>query len=446
MDNVTIKVEKVSKKYCRNLKRSLRYGLKDLAGELLLHKKPQGELRRDEFWALRNISFELRKGESLGIVGINGSGKTTLLNMLNGLLKPTKGKITIRGRVGAMIELGAGFQPLLSGRENIAINASVLGMTRREILQKMDEIIEFADIGEFIDAPVQTYSKGMKMRLGFSVATQLISPDLLIIDEVLATGDIAFRSKCQKRINEIVDAGASLVLVSHSNAQIEGLCQKTLFLNKGIAQAYGPTPDVIQEYLAFINKNTLAQEKQKSASASTYGASTSKARMWQHADSSLFEVTNIELLNSAGEPQDQFQMLEPLTIRFHFVAHQPIKGLLIRFTFANLEGIEVSSFRTGEDDRPNWYGPGYVDCVVPELLLREGPYVLHAAAAQKESNKHTGQILFKSESVADFSVVPNSKISEELGPSGLIYTAASWNFKHADTPSASQPSSLSLSL
>jgi ABC-type polysaccharide/polyol phosphate transport system ATPase subunit len=445
LDNVTIRVEGVSKKYCRNLKRSLRYGLKELARELLLRQKPQEELRRDEFWALRDINFEVRRGESLGIVGVNGSGKTTLLNMLNGLLKPTKGSITVRGRVGAMIQLGAGFQPLLSGRENIYINAAILGMTRQEIQQKLDDIIEFADIGEFIDAPVQTYSKGMKMRLGFSVATRLVNPDVLIIDEVLATGDIAFRSKCQKRINEIVDSGSALVLVSHSIGQIEALCQKTLFLNKGSVQAYGPTPDVIQEYLAFAHSLALEQEK-SSEIVVKQGSNSSKARLWQHADPRLFEVINIEILNELRLPQERFQILEPLVIRLHFVAHQPIKGLVVRFSLANLEGVDITSFKTRDMDSPDLQsGTGYVDCIVPELPLREGPHLVHAAVARKEGSRHTGQILFKSEAVAEFSIQPNSMISEELGYSGLVYTPVEWSFSASDI-SFNQSSNLSKSL
>ncbi|MCU0537028.1 MAG: ABC transporter ATP-binding protein, partial [Hydrococcus sp. Prado102] len=407
-NDITIIADRVYKKYCSNLKRSLRYGLLDLGNEILGKNAWGGKLRRDEFWSLQNVSFELRRGESLGIIGVNGSGKTTLLNVLYGLLKPTKGKVRLRGRVGAMIQLGAGFQPVLSGRENIYTNAAILGMSNRVIKQKLDEIIEFADIGQFIDAPVQTYSKGMLMRLGFSIATHLVEPDILIVDEVLATGDIGFRSKCQKRINDIVDAGASLVLVSHSNAQIEALCQKTLFLNKGVVKGYGPTPEIIQDYLAYINQNTLALKKEESAQE-TNNSATHNAKMWQHADPSHFEVTKIELLNATREPQTQFCMLDSLVIRLHFVAHRPVNGLVVRLTITGLDGKEISGFKTGESDRPNWHGEGYVDCIVPELPLREGVYAIDAAAAQKESSRHTGQILFKSQSVAEFSVVPHLK-------------------------------------
>ncbi len=196
--DVLVRVEGVSKKFCRDLKRSLWYGLKDTAADLL-GRNGASSLRLDEFWAVDGVSFELRRGDCLGLIGRNGAGKTTLLKMLNGLMKPDKGRIEIRGRVGALISLGAGFNPILTGRENIYVNGSVLGLPTREIDAKLDEIVDFAEIGEFIDSPVQSYSAGMQVRLGFAVATAL-RPDVLLLDEVLAVGDAAFRAKCYDRL------------------------------------------------------------------------------------------------------------------------------------------------------------------------------------------------------------------------------------------------------
>jgi lipopolysaccharide transport system ATP-binding protein len=193
-DEVLVKVEGVSKKFCRDLKRSLWYGVKDISSELFGAKK-NGQLRPKEFWAVDDVSFELRRGECLGLIGHNGAGKSTLLKMLNGLIKPDKGTITMHGRIGALIELGSGFNPILTGRENIYNNGSVLGFSRKEIDAKFDSIVEFAELSEFIDTPVQNYSSGMKVRLGFAVAAQM-EPDVLLIDEVLAVGDIGFSFKC----------------------------------------------------------------------------------------------------------------------------------------------------------------------------------------------------------------------------------------------------------
>jgi lipopolysaccharide transport system ATP-binding protein len=196
--DIIVRVEGVSKKFCRDLKRSLWYGLKDTAADLLGGRSSNG-LRPDEFWALDGVSLELARGECLGLIGRNGAGKTTLLKMLNGLIKPDKGRIELAGRVGALISLGAGFNPILTGRENIYVNGSVLGLTKKEIDSKLAEIVAFAEIDDFIDTPVQSYSTGMQVRLGFAVATAM-QPDVLLLDEVLAVGDVAFRAECYERL------------------------------------------------------------------------------------------------------------------------------------------------------------------------------------------------------------------------------------------------------
>ena len=227
-----IKVENLSKKFCKDLKTSLWYGVKDLALGLSGNKNDR-ELRPKEFWAVKDISFELRRGECLGLIGHNGAGKSTLLKILNGLINPDAGKVTIKGRVGALIELGAGFNPILSGRENIYNNGAILGFTRKEIDSKVEEIIDFAEIREFIDMPVQNYSSGMKVRLGFAVAAQM-EPDVLIIDEVLAVGDLGFVLKCFKQIDTILPKTA-IVFVSHSMPMVSRICNQIILMEKGEA-------------------------------------------------------------------------------------------------------------------------------------------------------------------------------------------------------------------
>jgi len=200
-DDVVVKVEHVSKKYCKSLKRSMFYGVHDIGRNMVGLSAHSERLRDGEFWAVDDVSFELKKGETLGIIGPNGSGKTTLLKMLNGIFWPDKGKITVRGRVGALIAVGAGFHPLLTGRENININGAILGMSKKEINEKFDDIVEFADIGDFIDYPVKFYSSGMYVRLGFAVAVHC-KPDILLVDEVLAVGDLGYTFKCYRKISE----------------------------------------------------------------------------------------------------------------------------------------------------------------------------------------------------------------------------------------------------
>jgi len=240
-DDVLVRVENVSKRFCRSLKRSLWYGLQDLGSELggrrhgggggLPQSSADVELRKDEFWAVKDVSFELRRGECLGLIGRNGAGKTTLLRMLNGLIKPDTGRIEMQGRVGALIALGAGFNPVLTGRENIYNNASILGITKSEVKSKLDEIIDFSGIDDFIDMPVQSYSSGMQVRLGFAVASSL-KPDILIIDEVLAVGDNGFRVKCFERISRIKKECA-IIFVSHQMIQIGKICTRGIVLERG---------------------------------------------------------------------------------------------------------------------------------------------------------------------------------------------------------------------
>nr|WP_321413363.1 ABC transporter ATP-binding protein [uncultured Desulfobacter sp.] len=238
-DDVLVRCEHVSKKFCRGLKRSLWYGVQDICAEInplrdnntALGKGNIPELRKDEFWAVNDVSFELKRGECLGLIGYNGAGKSTLLKMLNGLIKLDHGRITMKGRIGALIELNAGFNPILTGRENVYIYGAILGFTKEEIDSKYEAIVEFAEMVDFMGMPFRSYSSGMKVRLGFAVAAQM-EPDVLIIDEVLAVGDVGFRSRCFNAINSI-QKKAAIIFVSHAMPQIARMCTKLIVLNKG---------------------------------------------------------------------------------------------------------------------------------------------------------------------------------------------------------------------
>ena len=229
--DVLINVEGVSKKFCRDLKTSLRYGLADVRDEVLGRPRTT-ELRPKEFWAVHDLGFQVRRGECLGLIGHNGAGKTTLLKTLNGLIKPDGGRIEIHGQVGALIALGAGFNPILTARENIYINASVLGLSKKKVDARIDEIIAFAEIEDFIDMPVQHFSSGMTVRLGFAVAAILIEPDILFLDEVLAVGDISFTIKCLNRVRELMRTSA-VVFVSHNMPLITSFCTRVVVMDHG---------------------------------------------------------------------------------------------------------------------------------------------------------------------------------------------------------------------
>ncbi len=235
-NEILVSVQNVSKKFSKNLKSSLKYGALDIIRSTF-GLRVNKDLRPQEFWAVRDVSFELKRGECIGLIGHNGAGKSTLLKVLNGLYNPDKGKIVMRGKIGALIELGAGFNPILTGRENIYNNASILGFTKKEIEEKMNSIINFSEIGEFIDTPVQNYSSGMKVRLGFSVAAHL-EPDILIIDEVLAVGDLGFILKCFSKIDELLPHTA-VIFVSHSMPMISRICNEVILMDHGKVEYCG---------------------------------------------------------------------------------------------------------------------------------------------------------------------------------------------------------------
>ena len=248
MSDQLIDVCASSKKFCRDLKTSLAYGVRDIAREMVGSRGTgRSRLRHGEFWAVRDISFEVRRGDCLGLIGPNGSGKSTLLKMINGILKPDIGRISVRGRVSALIELGAGFSPILTGRENIYVNGSVLGMTTTEVDAKLDEIIHYSGIEEFIDMPVRSYSSGMRVRLGFAIAAH-VDTDVLLIDEVLAVGDVGFKQRCFNTMANLAKDRA-IIFVSHNMANIARIATSVLVMNSGEGIIH--TPDVgsaIQQY------------------------------------------------------------------------------------------------------------------------------------------------------------------------------------------------------
>ena len=231
MDTI-LKVSGLYKKFCKSLKRSMLYGTHDMARSMLGYSIDNVELRKNEFWALQDINFELKRGETLGLIGQNGCGKTTLLRAINGIFPPDKGRIEIYGRIGALIAVGAGFHPHMTGRENIYLNGIILGMTKKEVDKKFDEIIDFAEIGDFIDSPVSTYSSGMTVRLGFSIAIHA-DIDILLVDEILAVGDMGFQLKCFQKIVELRNKGIGILFVAHDVHTIATFSQKVLLMQTG---------------------------------------------------------------------------------------------------------------------------------------------------------------------------------------------------------------------
>lgn len=307
MSDIAIEVSHVWKKFRRGeLHDSLRDLIPSMVKRLMGRAPNRDELTEREFWALKDVSFQVKRGEALGIIGPNGAGKSTMLKILSRVLRPTRGEIAVRGRVGALIEVAAGFHPDLTGRENVYLQGAIMGMKRSEIVRKLDEIIEFAGLSEFIDTPVKRYSSGMHARLGFSIAAHL-DPEVLLIDEVLSVGDMAFQERCVKRMREFKCTGVAIIFVSHNMQAVADLCERSVYLD-GNVRAHGITLDVIGRYISAVAH----------AQVSCVG--------------SLVEVTSAMLVEVDGRPaRKAVPPGAPLLLRLTFVARESVSDLTFGF-------------------------------------------------------------------------------------------------------------------
>ena len=365
---IAIRVDHVSKKYCKSLKRSMLYGVNDIARNTLGLSSHSDNLRKSEFWAVDDVSFELKKGETLGIIGPNGSGKTTLLKMLNGIFWPDKGKISIRGRVGALIEVGAGFHPLLTGRENVYINAAILGMTKEEVDEKFNDIVEFADIGDFLDTPVKFYSSGMFVRLGFAVAVHC-EPDILLVDEVLAVGDVGFRAKCYNRIAEMME-NCAVVIVSHDMSSIARISSKCMVLNNGHSIFQGTAKEAIQHH-----SSLFAEEKMNT---------------YHPAGSGEAKIERMKLYSIDSNESETFQYGDPMTISFDVKVSSKYKTFLVSTSFMNQEMQLVAQCHSGYNNAvlKNDGHPKNIQIAIPKILFNPGKYTVTIIIFDKTNRKH----------------------------------------------------------
>lgn len=393
-----IKVEGIAKKYCRDFKRSMWYGLLDISDEFLC-RDTNDQLREKEFWAVREVSFELRRGECMGLIGRNGSGKSSVLKMLNGLVKPNKGRIEMRGRVGAMIQLGAGFNPLLSGRENIYVNGAILGFTKREIDRKFDEIVAFAEMEDYLDMPVYNYSSGMFVKLGFSVSAHL-EPDILLIDEVLSVGDIGFRQKCINKMEGLLESCA-IVFVSHSVPQITRICNKLLVLDKGVGidYAYGVREGLERYAHAFTFEKKVYQTGTK-AKLTQVGLRDTEDGILQAAKYSYGSDVNIWI---------EFEIWETL------------QSPTIQLNFMDRENRKIAAAQYAFDEQfAKTLGKKQVQALVPVDAFRPGTYAVNIVLSE-QGNKPV-QILFKGNAMIEFSIV-----GEEGEGFDLVQNKTQWS-------------------
>lgn len=371
---VVLSVEGVSKKFCRDLKRSLLYGMQDIASDLTGIRKKSDRLRKNEFWALDNVSFQLKKGEALGLIGKNGSGKSTLLRIIAGLIKPDLGTVKVTGRVAPLIALGAGFNPILTGRENIYANMSILGLSTKEIDERLDDVLEFAEIGDAVNAPVQTYSSGMAARLGFACAIHT-EPDILLIDEVLAVGDIRFRQKCFQKLGKMRKNGTSFVLVSHNSQSFFTVCKSAIHISQGKILGKGSVETIIRQY----------EEELFNTNASPKKANSSKA--YYQKDSNLKSSSNLEILelyfeNNHGKVIDSLLTGEDTYLKIRCNCHEKVEKATVYLLIGQISGenevtLSIDSIAQNKSiDLPPGDNEIYVKFC--NLGLRPGRYVMKA--------------------------------------------------------------------
>lgn len=388
-----IRVEGVSKKFGLSLQQSMLYGLKDAVSALLGQRSGRGELRPGEFWAMKDIAFEVGRGESLGIMGPNGAGKTTLLRILSGVFPPDMGRVMMRGRVGALIAAGAGFAPMLTGRENVYVNGALLGMRKADIDRRFDEIVEFAEVGPFIDAPVKHYSSGMFVRLGFAIAA-LSEPDILLVDEVLAVGDLNFQKKCYDYLHRLKSQGTSIILVSHSVGAVWAVCERGIFLSGGAVTVNGTVEDAIRAYnehgtgvsVTAVGQTTTPSGKDSidHELPSDYGG--------QRGGTGDAVIESVAVIGQDAQARPAgFQFGEPIVIEAKIHIRTPIEQPIFRFTVDAAHCKFIACLDSFEQKMAlASVGTGIFSLRV-ELAhhnFMPGRYVVNAAVCQKKFGAH----------------------------------------------------------
>jgi ABC-type polysaccharide/polyol phosphate transport system ATPase subunit len=318
----------------------------------------RGRATYEDFWALKDVSFEVPAGSTFALVGHNGSGKSTMLKTLARILRADKGSVAVKGKVSALLELGAGFHPELSGRENVYLNGAILGLSKRDIEARFDDIVGFAGLERFIDSPVKNYSSGMYVRLGFSVAIN-VDPDVLLIDEVLAVGDEEFQRKCLERVADLRTAGKTIVVVTHALSTVRNMCDQAIWLEQGEARFTGTGHEVADEYLGTVQVEIQAHEDAQ------------EEPRW-----SRLRIGDVEVLDARGHPTTKVATGDEVTFRMRYEASEPVLDPIFSFALTTPEGVLVTGPNTKEAEVrvDKVEGEGVVELHVPRLLLLHGAY------------------------------------------------------------------------
>ncbi|MCZ6598695.1 MAG: ABC transporter ATP-binding protein [Planctomycetota bacterium] len=398
---------------------------RDLTKVYRLYDKPIHRLydalvpgkRYREFVAVRNVYLDVPKGSTIGIIGENGAGKTTLLKLISGVSHPTSGEVKVNGRLTSLIELGAGFHPEFSGRENIALACSILGLSDEEIVAKTEPIIRFSELGDFIDRPVKTYSSGMYVRLGFSVAT-CVDPEVLLIDEALSVGDEHFRGKCMKRLNDFREEGGTTVFVSHDLGAVRSMCQQVVLLDRGEIIEQGSPERVADEYLKRVRARSDSELKMRTRGSSEYPR-------WGSGE---IEVEEVLLLGENGDPGRMFRTLEPFTIRLRYRAHADTANPVFGIGIYRSDGTYVNGSNHLWRDEPIEFGlvrageTGEVDMQLEQLPLLAGKYYLSIFVY--DHSKPTPTAIDHREHALTFEVL-DAKIHQH----GLLMLPSAWHVR-----------------
>jgi len=414
MQNSVIVAEGLSKKFCRTFKRSLWYGVRDIGSELTGSRRKNMRLRKDEFWALKDLNFELKQGELIGLIGPNGSGKTTLLRLLSGLIRPDQGEVTIRGEIRSLIALGAGFNPVLTGRENVYVNGAVLGLGKKRIDGLLDEIVEFSELKNFMDMPVQSYSSGMMVRLGFSIAVHM-KPDILLVDEVLAVGDATFRRKARRKMIELLHSGISVIFVSHNMPLVSSLTSRCIYLDQGGVVDDGPSDSVTSRYLSDSLKMSMDEDENSEAvpQASAYLTTPD------------FSLEKVRMARSDGIVSNDFSTHQDIHVRFDVRFLKRIEHVVFGISIrSHVDDVVISSSKTPEEKDFD-EGMVNIECQILNNTLREGIFNLGFYVSHLG-----GGALYKSHGIKTFRILADMDTIQSSGSSqGFTVMKTSWRIE-----------------
>jgi lipopolysaccharide transport system ATP-binding protein len=411
--SISVSIEQLSKRY--RLGGALRTDYATLRDRISgMFRRAEAVPDSTELWALRDVSLEIATGEALGLIGHNGAGKSTLLKILSRITEPTSGRAVLHGRVASLLEVGTGFHPELTGRENIFLNGAILGMTRDEIRRNFDAIVEFAEIERFLDTPVKRYSSGMYVRLAFAVAAHL-TPEILLIDEVLAVGDIEFQRRCLGRMNEVARSGRTVVFVSHNLDSIERLCSRAVLLSRGTVAKSGSTRDVISYYVS--QRGTTASSADLRNFPDREGTGRAK-------------ITGLELLGATGRTIDVAEFATSFGIRIHYETYTRLAGS--HFGLAILdetnERVFLTNTREGGLSLEILEGSGWIDCMIDQPNLLPGIYFLEAWVTDEAMRNFADHLRM----VAKFEIVVGERVSHNVAAltspeRGYVWIPTRWS-------------------